>query len=137
MASSRGRLGLGSSTVDLIGQHNLGHHGPGPELKLTSVLVVNGNAGDVAGQQIGRELDTFELAPQRGGQALGQHGLAHAWDVLNQDVALGDERRQGLLNYGSLSNNDPGYVVDYGPRRGGGGICLLHRDLFCQGEFGN
>ena len=85
----QGRLRLGGGAVDLVGQDYLGHHRAGAELKLPVALVVDGDAGDVAGQQVGGELDALELASQRGGQALGQHGLADAGNVLDQDVALG------------------------------------------------
>ena len=125
----QGRLGLGGGAVDLVGQDHLGHHRAGAELKLPVALVVDGDAGDVAGQQVGGELDALELASQRGGQALGQHGLADAGNVLDQDVALGDEGGQRLLDNRRLADDDLGYVVNDGPRpvirrRGAESVCI-------------
>ena len=56
------RLRLGRGAVDLVGQHDLGDDRPGAELELAAALVVDRHAGDVAGQQVGRELDALEGA---------------------------------------------------------------------------
>ena len=131
----QGRLGLGGGPVNLVGQHHLGHHRAGPELETSVALVVDGNAGDVGGEQVGGELDALELAAQRGGQALGQHRLTHARHVLHEDVALGYERRQGLLDYRRLADNHAGNVVNDGSRCGGSGFRLLHRNTLSGQEL--
>ena len=70
------------------------------------MLIVNGNAGDVAGQQIGRELDPFEDTTHRARQALRGWGinipleinpiLPALKDLANTD--LSDKDIQALLD---------------------------------------
>jgi hypothetical protein len=58
------------------------------------VLVVDRHAGDVAGQQVGGELDAAVAALDRVGQGPGQLGLAGAGVVLEQQVPLGQQAGQ-------------------------------------------
>ena len=69
------RLGLGARTVDLVGEHDVGEDRPGVELEGAGLLVVDRDAGDVARQQVGRELDA-------GIRALHRWASARASDVL-------------------------------------------------------
>ena len=52
------------SSVDLVGQQNVGEDRSGPNLELRLSRVVHGAAQHVGGQQIGRELNTAELQAQ-------------------------------------------------------------------------
>ena len=88
-------LGLGRGAVDLVGQDDGVEDRPGVELEGALVLVVDGHAGDVGGQQVGRELDPGVAAADGVGQGPGQHRLAGAREVLQQDVALGQQAGQG------------------------------------------
>ena len=65
MASSSADCVFGRGAVDLVGQHDLGHDRAGAELEVAGLLVVDRDAGDVAGQQVGRELDALEAAADR------------------------------------------------------------------------
>ena len=87
-----GRLGLRRGPVDLVGQHDVAHGGAGAELELPRLLVVDGEAAHVGGHDVGGELDALVAAVHRFGQSGDQAGLAHAGDVLDEDVA---PRRQG------------------------------------------
>ena len=72
----------------------------GPELELAGLLVVDRDAGDVGRQQVGRELDPAHRRVDAARQRLAEHRLADARDVLEQQVALGqqhDERRRDDL----------------------------------------
>ena len=85
------RLGLGGGPVDLVADDEVGEHGAGLELELARLLVVDGHAGHVARQQVGRELDAPHGAVDGAGQRLGQHRLADSRDVLDQQVTLGEQ----------------------------------------------
>ena len=93
-------LGLGAGPVDLVRQKDLREHRPGPELELVELLVEGADACDVGGQKVGRELDPAECAVERSGEGLGEHRLADARDVLDQEVPLaqeGDEAKPDLI----------------------------------------
>ena len=47
--------------VDLVGQQDVGEDGPGHELEAARLLVEDADAGDVAGQQVGRALDAAKV----------------------------------------------------------------------------
>ena len=47
--------------------------------------------GDVAGQQVGRELDPVVLASAQNCQCPGQSGLAQSWHAFNQQVTAGNQ----------------------------------------------
>ncbi len=53
-------LGLGRRAVDLVGQHEAGEHRAVAEAELALADVEDVGADDVAGQQVGRELDAVE-----------------------------------------------------------------------------
>ena len=85
------RLRLGGGAVDLVPQHDVGEDRAGPELEVALLLVEDVDAGDIGGQQVGRELQSAERAVDRTRDRLGQHGLADAGHVLDQEVSLGDQ----------------------------------------------
>ncbi len=82
----QGRLGAGGGPVDLVGQQNVDKDGTGAELELAVLLVEDRHAGDIVGQQVGRALQALELPAQADGEGPGQHGLADAGDILDQDM---------------------------------------------------
>ena len=89
------RLRLGRRAVDLVADDDVGEDAAGLELELAGLLVVDRHAGDVARHQVGRELDPLHRAVDRPGQRLGEHRLADAGHVLDQQVALGEQHRDG------------------------------------------
>ena len=99
-ALEEGALRLGRCAVDLVGEHDLAHDRPGPELELLGLLVVDRQASDIGRQQVRRELDPPERAAEAAGDRLREHGLAGARDVLDQEVAAtqeGDQRQPDLV----------------------------------------
>ena len=90
------RLGLGRGAVDLVADHDVGEDRAGPELEPLVGLPVDADAGQVAGQQVGRELDPADRAVDGVRQRLGQGGLADAGHVLDQQVALGEQDGDGV-----------------------------------------
>ena len=103
MHSSKPGLGLRRGAVDLVDEHDVGEHRPGPELETLLALVVDVGADDVGGQQVRRALHARELAVDRAGQRPGERRLADARIVLDQHVALGEQRHHAA---GSTSGAD-------------------------------
>ncbi len=114
------RLGLGRGPVDLVAEHEVGEHGPGPELEGAGAPVPHGAADDVGGEQVGGELDAAPRAVERGGQRLGQARLAHAGHVLDEEVALGDQAQHDQVDDVGLALDDPLDVVGDGAEDLGG-----------------
>ena len=88
------RLRLRRRAVDLVGEHDVGEHAAGAELELAGGAVPDRHAGDVGGQQVGGELDAVPGAADRAGDRLGQRRLADAGDVLDEEVALGEQAHE-------------------------------------------
>ena len=61
-------------------------------------LVVDAHAEDVARQEVARELDAAQLAADRLGEGAREGGLADARDVLDEQVAAGEERDERELH---------------------------------------
>jgi len=57
-------------------------------------LIKNGNAQNIRGQKIGRELNTFERGIHRAGEGLGQGGFAGAGKIFQQDMPAAGQRGQ-------------------------------------------
>ena len=85
----------------------------GVELEDALVLVVDGDAGDVGGQQVGRELDPRVGALHGVAERPGQHGLAGAGQVLEQQVALGDQAGQRQPDHPVLAEQGEAHVVGH------------------------
>ena len=90
-----GELRLISST-----RTTLANTGPGVELEAGLALVEDVGADDVGGQQVGRALDARVLGVDRAGERAGQRRLADPGVVLDQHVALGEQRHQEVANDG-------------------------------------
>ena len=87
------RLRLRHRPVDLVDEQDVREHRPGPELEVPVALVEDGQAGDVGRLEVGRALDACEgRALHRACDRAGEHGLRRARHVLEQDVAVADER---------------------------------------------
>ena len=74
--------------------------GPGPELELLGLLVVDRQAGHVRRQQVRRELDAPEGAAEAASHRLGEHRLAGPGNVFDEQMAAaqqGDESQADLL----------------------------------------
>ncbi len=105
-ALEQGGLRLGRGPVDLVGEHDLGHDRARPELELLRLLVVDRQPGHVRGQQVRRELDAPEGAAQAARDGLGEHGLAGAGHVLDQQVALAEQRHEREAHLLVLAHDD-------------------------------
>jgi hypothetical protein len=101
------RLRLGRRAVDLVDEHDVGEHRAGAELKALLALVVDVRADDVGRQQVRRPLNAGELGVDRARQRTGQGGLADPRVVLDQDMALGEQRDDQLRQARGRDLNRP------------------------------
>ena len=88
--------------------------GPRRMLKRLGLRVVDRVAGDVAGHQVGRELDAREAAVERLRQRAHQQRLAQAGHAFDQHVAAGEQRDQDLVEHLGLADEGLGDLVAHG-----------------------
>ncbi len=127
------RLGLGRRAIDLVGQDQVGEHGPRlePEQPATALLDEDVGAGDVGGHEVRGELDPVEAAVDDVGDRADEQRLAQAGDALQERVAVGEEACQRLADQIPLADDDaPHLCLD---RPGALGE-LLRRELLCGGR---
>ena len=96
------RLGAGRGAVQLVDEDDVGEDRSGPEVPAAGVGHEDRDAGDVGRQEVGMALDPGQLRPEGGGQGPGQHRLADARHVLDEEVAPG-ERGRGRGHQGTSS----------------------------------
>ena len=123
-ALQQGRLGLGRGAVDFVADDDVGEHRAGPELEGPGRLVVDGHARDVGREQVRGELDPADRTVDGAGKSLGQQGLAHPGDVLQEQVALGQQHGQGQFRRFGLAVD---HRVDGGQDALAGGAGTLPR----------
>ena len=97
MHSSRPDCVLGLARLISSTSTMLAKIGPGPELEARLALVEDVRPDDVGGQQVGGALHARELQVHRARQRAGERRLADARQVLDQDVALGDEADEDVV----------------------------------------
>ena len=102
-----GCLGLGGSSVNLVGQHHVGEDRSGVEVEVSGLHVVDRGAQHVARHEVGGKLHAREAGVDELGHDSGQQGLGHAGHALNQHVSAGYHAGQQEV----------------------GGLCLAHYDL--------
>lgn len=83
----------------------MGEDWAGMELEAARLRIVDRHAQDIAGQQIGGELHALEVQSQRGRQRMGQRGLAQAGQVLDQQMAIGQQRDEGQAHLARLAKH--------------------------------
>ena len=82
-----------------------------PELETGGAWIEDADAGDVAWEEVGRELDSLERAADTAGDGLGEDRLANPRDIFNQDVPSTEECNQDELNLAPLPDDYPLNVV--------------------------
>lgn len=95
----------------------MGEHGAGMEMKLLIFLVINGDAENIVGKQVGRKLDTVKVRVNGFCQRLGQRCLAGTRDILEQNMIATEETGQQPANRFVLASDDaadiPGQLLVY------------------------
>ena len=106
-------LGLRRRAVDLVDEHDVGEHRPGPELEVSRPLVEDREPGHVRRLEVGSALDPRRRRPLDGScDRAREHGLRRAGNVLEQDVPPTGERGQDELDLVALPVDDRLDVVD-------------------------
>src|SRR6476661_3445924 len=143
-------LGLRRGAVDLVGEHDGREDRARVELEGLLRRLVDRHAGDVAREQVGRELDAAVRALDRGREGAGELGLAGAGEVLEEHVALGEqagqrEARHVLLAQDGLLDvadqlvegvREPGDLLLRDATGGGGGRHGCRSPVRCFIELG-
>ena len=99
------RLRLRRGAVDLVGEQEVGEDGAGPEDELGRPLVEDLRARDVARHQVGRELDAREAEGRRLRERARDQRLGEPRVVLQQHVAVAQQREQDQLERPSLAHD--------------------------------
>ena len=102
----QGRLHLGRRPVDLVGEHQVGEDRPELGVEALGRRPPDPGADDVAGHQVGGELQPGEAAADDVGQ--GAHGerLGHPGHALEQEVAAGEQSDQHPFDHEVLADDD-------------------------------
>src|SRR5262249_24404163 len=106
-----GCLRLRRGAVDLVPEQQVGENGPGAEDHLAGARVEHRRSGEVGGEPVWGELNPGELPPEGGWQRAGREGLAQAGQVLDEDMARGQDAEQHLRDRCPLADDDP---LDFG-----------------------
>ena len=132
------RLRARHRAVDLVDEDDVREDRAGPELELARLLVEDRQTGDVGRLEVGRALDAREAsAPSTDWRdRAGEDRLRGAGDVLEQDVAAGDERRDDERDLLGLADDDALDVREEAAGRFGGRVALLGRRLASRFDHG-
>jgi len=79
----------------------------GQEAELPALAFVDRDADNVGGQQVAGELDAREGKSEQSRQRMGQRRLADAGQILDQQVAAGEQAGNGLADFVILAEDDP------------------------------
>ena len=101
-ALEEGRLRLGRGAIHLVGEQDVAEDGAPLELEVlppARILRDDVGADDVAGHQVGRELDPREGEVQALRQGLDQERLAQPRHPFQEHVAAGEEPDEDLVHH--------------------------------------
>ncbi len=99
----QGALHLRPGAVDFVGQQHLRKHRAGVKHELAAVAVEHRNAQQIARHEVGGELRAGVLQPQRGGQSMGQRGLAHPRQIFDEQMTAGQQAAHGEFHLWALA----------------------------------
>ena len=88
------------------------------------VAVVNRYAENIGRQQIAGELDTLKLQAEHRGQRMGEGGFADARNILDQQVAAGQQAGERKADLVLLAEDDLSGGVDDALKGRGGHDCV-------------
>ena len=103
-------LGLGWCPVDLVGQDEIGEHRSRQEHLSSSsgfgIFLQDVRTSDVAGHQVGGELDAVELEVHRLTEGANEQCFGEARDPGDQRMATGKQCQQGVVDNLLLPDDD-------------------------------
>src|SRR5690606_10594952 len=76
------------------------------EFELSALLAVARAAPVVGRQQVARELDALVAQAEHARERLGEHGLAEAGEVLDQEMTAGQQARERERDLAVLAEDD-------------------------------
>ena len=100
------RLRARRGAVDLVGKDEVGEQRTGTKLELSDLLIIEIDAGQVAGQKIRRALHALEAPADGGGEGAQKHGFPGSRHVLQQDMAAAEEADEDTLDDLTLADDD-------------------------------
>jgi hypothetical protein len=122
-----GGLDLGGGAVDFVGEDEVGEDRALVGREPAVLGREDHGADDVARQQVGRELDAFELDAHGGAKRPDEERLGEARHALEEDVTIGKQGDQQALNDSILADDSlADFVAEFlgpsrtGDHRGGG-----------------
>jgi hypothetical protein len=102
-------LHLGGRAIDLVGEHHVGEDRSSMGLERAGLVPVDLGADQIAGQQVGRELDAAEAGAERLGQRIDHHRLGDAGNAFQQHVTVAQQRDQHLFQRLTLADDHPAH----------------------------
>jgi hypothetical protein len=106
------RLGPRGRAVDLVDEDDVGEDRALEELETLIHLVVDARSGHIRREQVGCRLDPLEGPADRLGDRTSEHRLAHARNVLDEEVTACEEGSGGGLDRSTLAPDHFLDVVD-------------------------
>ncbi len=102
----QGTLCLRRRAVDFIGEQELGEQRSRMEFERARFALVDADPDNVRRQQVARELDTLEAEAKGDGKCVGEGRLANSGQVLDQQVAAGEQADEGQADFVFLAEQD-------------------------------
>ena len=128
MASSKALCVRGVARLISSASTILAKIGPALKANCRVSALIDAAAGNVARQQVGRELDAAKLAGQAAGDGLADERFADARHVFQQDMLAGQQGHDGKPDDFGLAQDDAADVfAQLGDERLGGFIMPLFR----------
>ena len=94
----KSRLRLGRRSVDFIGQQNVDEYRTLSKDEIVGSLIKNVRADDIAGHEVGRELDASIVQVKGLRKRPHEQRLCHPGNTFEQDVAVRQNGDQGLFD---------------------------------------
>ena len=105
-------LGARRAAVDLVGEQHLGKNGSGMKAKAVVLAVVNGQAENIGGQQVGGELHALVREPQHLRQRVREGGFAHAGQIFDQQMSTREQAAQREAQLRLFAQQHAGHLFD-------------------------
>lgn len=96
----QGTLRAGGRPVDFVRQQHVGEDRPFAKLKLSLVWQKDARPQNIAGEQIGRALETGKTAVETLRNRLGERGFPDSRGIFNQQVTFTEQSHNGQANDG-------------------------------------
>ena len=115
----QGALRLRPGAVDLVGEQHVREHRPGVKDERFLAALVDADADQVRGHQVGGELGAREPEAERDRDGVRQRRLADPGNVLDQQVAAGEHAGDAVFDLRPLADDDRANLVDEFGQLGG------------------